>query len=664
MPAKSSRARTEQPQNIEQLMGNKPPQAIDVEEAVLGAMLVEPSVVDEAMEELTAPCFYDSHNRAIFEAMAELVNEHVSIDLITVSNKMKAKGTLEEVGGPVVLARLSQNIGAAAHIEYYIRILKQKTIQRDLIKASYDILKQAFDESSNVDLIDNAQSKVFSAIQNNVKRDVQDIGSIINSVLDNLQELQGITGPSGVPSGYPSVDRVTQGWQKSDLIILAARPSVGKTAFALNIARNAAVDANMPVAVFSLEMSADQLGKRLITTESGLSGEKIKGGTKLEEYEWVQLENTLRNLAKAPLYIDDTPGIPIMEFRTKAKRLVKQKGVRLIIVDYLQLMQGPAELRGLREQEVAAISRTLKATAKELNVPIIALSQLSRNAVQRTGGSGKPQLSDLRESGSIEQDADMVIFIHRPDFVGLGEGPEDKEKAILVIAKHRNGEVCDIEMKYKAAQVKFMEMDQSLDIYASQGPVASSVNGSVGEASPLHAQNCLPSIEGNAFKAGERLDYTLQFKWGAVNADVASAVLSLDSVLFRGAPAYHSVITVKSAPFFDFFFKMREKFQGWMTVEGFRPLKFIRDTHEGTYVATNLYYYDWEQNVIHADVNFEGRGKEHYEIPLKPCVYDIGSILYFARNMDTRALVKGGKYPLSFAIDDSVFDVFLTYKGR
>lgn len=182
--------------------------------------------------------------------------------------------------------------------------------------------------------------------------------------------------------------------------------------------------------------------------------------------------------------------------------------------------------------------------------------------------------------------------------------------------------------------------------------------------SPLHAQNCLPSIEGNAFKAGERLDYTLQFKWGAVNADVASAVLSLDSVLFRGAPAYHSVITVKSAPFFDFFFKMREKFQGWMTVEGFRPLKFIRDTHEGTYVATNLYYYDWEQNVIHADVNFEGRGKEHYEIPLKPCVYDIGSILYFARNMDTRALVKGGKYPLSFAIDDSVFDVFLTYKGR
>ena len=483
MPARKN-PKEENP-NIEALMGNKPPQALDVEEAVLGAMLVEPSTVDEAMEELSAPCFYDQHHRMIFEAISALVNEHVSIDLVTVSEKLRSLGNLEVIGGPVALARLSQNIGAAAHIEYYIRILKQKTIQRDLITASYDILKQSFDESTNVDdLIDNAQTKVFKAIQNNVKRDVQDIGSIINSVLTDLEELQGKTGLSGVPSGFPSIDRVTQGWQKSDLIILAARPSVGKTAFALNIARNAAVESNMPVAVFSLEMSADQLGKRLITTESGLSGEKIKGGVKLEQYEWVQLEETLKRLAKAPLYIDDTPGIPIMEFRTKAKRLVKQKGVRLIVVDYLQLMQGPAELRGLREQEVAAISRTLKATAKELDVPILALSQLSRNAVQRTGGNGKPQLSDLRESGSIEQDADMVIFIHRPDFLGMSENPEDKEKAFIVIAKHRNGEVCDIELKYKANQVKFVEPDQSLDVYATRGPVASSVNGSMDTTPP------------------------------------------------------------------------------------------------------------------------------------------------------------------------------------
>ena len=471
------KSRSAEPLNLETLMGNKPPQALDVEEAVLGAMLVEPATIDESMEELSASCFYDPQHRMIFEAMSELVNEHVSIDLVTVSEKLRSKGNLEAIGGPVVLAGLSQNIAAAAHIEYYIKILKQKTIQRDLITASYEILKQSFDESTNVDdLIDNAQTKVFAAIQNNVKRDVQDIGSIINSVLENLEELQNTTGLSGVPSGYPSIDRITQGWQKSDLIILAARPSVGKTAFSLNIARNAAVEANLPVAVFSLEMSADQLGKRLITTESGLSGEKIKGGEKLAPYEWVQLDDTLKRLAKAPLYIDDTPGIPIMEFRTKAKRLVKQKGVRLIVVDYLQLMQGPVELRGLREQEVAAISRTLKATAKELNIPIIALSQLSRNAVQRTGGTGKPQLSDLRESGSIEQDADMVIFIHRPDFVGMSENPEDKEKAYIVIAKHRNGEVCDIEMKYKAGQVKFVEPDQSLDVYARSAPVASAAN--------------------------------------------------------------------------------------------------------------------------------------------------------------------------------------------
>ena len=478
-PRKKTGRRGEEPVNLETLMGNKPPQALDVEEAVLGAMLVEPSTIDESMEELTSSCFYDPQHRMIFEAMSALVNEHVSIDLVTVSEKLRQQGNLEVVGGPVALADLSSQIGAAAHIEYYIKILKQKTIQRDLITASYEILNQSYDEGTNVDdLIDIAQSKVFAAIQNNVKRDVQDIGSIINSVLDNLQELQDVTGPSGVPSGFGAIDKITQGWQKSDLIILAARPSVGKTAFALNIARNAAVDANIPVAVFSLEMSAEQLGKRLITTESGLSGEKIKGGVKLLPYEWVQLEDTLKRLAKAPLYIDDTPGIPIMEFRTKAKRLVKQKGVRLIVVDYLQLMQGPAELRGLREQEVAAISRTLKATAKELNIPIIALSQLSRNAVQRTGGMGKPQLSDLRESGSIEQDADMVIFIHRPDFVGMSGDPSEKDKAYICIAKHRNGEVCDIEMRYKPSQVRFVEPDQVL-MQTTASTVDSAMNSEV-----------------------------------------------------------------------------------------------------------------------------------------------------------------------------------------
>ena len=266
------------------------------------------------------------------------------------------------------------------------------------------------------------------------------------------------------------------GWQPSDLIILAARPSVGKTAFSLNIARNAAVDHHMPVAFFSLEMPVIQLAMRLMIAESGLDADKLKGGARLENYEWEQLEYKIRELSKAPLYIDDTPSLPIMEFRTKAKNLVKNKGVRLIVVDYLQLMQGPPELRGMREQEVAAISRTLKATAKELNVPIIALSQLRRMAESRMGGGGKPQLSDLRESGSIEQDADLVIFIHRPDFVGLSESEEEKEKTQIIIAKHRNGQTTEIPMRFKGNQVRFVEDDDTLDIRAANMPIESAMN--------------------------------------------------------------------------------------------------------------------------------------------------------------------------------------------
>ena len=458
-------------------MGNKPPQAIEVEEAVLGAMLLEPECVDLAMEELTPSCFYDPKHRMIFEAMSSLVAEHTSVDIITVGNRLKSDGRLEDIGGYVVLANLSEKVGSAAHMEYYVKILKQKTIQRDLITASHNILTAAFDESINVDeLIDKAQSWVYESIQSNVKKEVQDIGSLINVAMNSIQEKQGKTGMSGVPSGFITLDELTMGWQPSDLIILAARPSVGKTAFSLNLARNAAVDHHMPVAFFSLEMASIQLVNRLITSESGLHPDKIKGGTKLEQYEWEQLEYKLKALSKAPLYIDDTPGLPLMEFRTKAKNLVNNKGVRLIIIDYLQLIQGPSELKAMREQEVAAISRTLKATAKELNVPIIALSQLSRQAVQRQGGGGKPQLSDLRESGSIEQDADMVIFIHRPDYIGLSENEGDKEKTQIIIAKHRNGETKDIDMLFKGEQLRFVEPDDALDIRANSINISSAMN--------------------------------------------------------------------------------------------------------------------------------------------------------------------------------------------
>ena len=289
-----------------------------------------------------------------------------------------------------------------------------------------------------------------------------------NDAMADIQRFQKLEGGlSGVPSGFPSIDKITLGWQASDLIILAARPSVGKTAFVLNLARNAAVDFNMPVAIFSLEMPSIQLAKRMMVSETRLSADKIKGGTKLEPHEWVQLEEQLKRLAKAPLYIDDTPSLPVMEFRSKVKKLVKQKGVRLVVVDYLQLMQGPAELRGMREQEVAAISRTLKATAKELNVPIIALSQLSRQSENRQGSNRRPQLSDLRESGSIEQDADMVIFIHRYDYQGLSDNPDDIGRTQIIIAKHRNGAIADVDMKFRADEVRFVDEQESLAHHAA-----------------------------------------------------------------------------------------------------------------------------------------------------------------------------------------------------
>jgi len=506
--AKTKRTRKGKDVNLDILgleMGNKPPQALDVEEAVLGALLVEPNCVDEAMEELTPSCFYSEKHRMVFEAVVRLVNEHETPELLTVSEQLKKDGNLEIVGGPVALVQLTQKIGAAAHIEFYIKILKQKCIQRELITASYTILKDAYDESINVDdLIDTAQTKVFAAIQNNVKKDVQDIGSVINRALNDIERLQDSTGLSGVPSGFPSLDKITLGWQPSDLIILAARPSVGKTAFVLNVARNASVDHRCPVAFFSLEMPAIQLVKRMMVSETGLSADKIKGGVKLEPYEWKQLEIKLMDLTKAPLYIDDTPSLPVMEFRSKAKRLVKQKGVKLIIVDYLQLMQGPAELRGFREQEVAAISRTLKATAKELNVPIIALSQLSRNAVTRQGSNNRPQLNDLRESGSIEQDADMVIFIHRADYQGLSDNPEDIGKTTIIIAKHRNGEIGDINMTFRHAEVKFVDNEETLANFAENmdypapgqpfGPAPdyrpiSEMGGSPGSAGPFEFEN-------------------------------------------------------------------------------------------------------------------------------------------------------------------------------
>ncbi len=483
-PRTARSGKAQQDVNLDNLgleMGNKPPQALDVEEAVLGALLIEPACVETAMGELSPRCFYSQKNKMIFEAMTELSNQHVTIDLISTGQMLRTKGNFDAVGGNQTLAQLSLKVASAANVEYNIKILKEKFIQRELITASYKILRESYNESANLDnLMDMAQTELYKAIQTNVKREAQQIGSAINDALEAMQKAQDNPGLNGVPSGFATLDSVTNGWQPSDLIILAARPSVGKTAFVLNVARNAAVDFNIPVAIFSLEMPTIQLAKRMMTSEARIDAKKIKGAVKLEPYEWTQLETRLGKLAKAPLYIDDTPALPVNEFRSKVKRLVADKKVQLVIVDYLQLMQGPAELRGMREQEVAAISRNLKATAKELQIPIIALSQLSRQSEMRDGSRRRPQLSDLRESGSIEQDADMVLFIHRLDYQGMAASPEDQGKTQLIIAKHRNGEIGDIDLRFHHEEVRFV--DEADSTFNQADSVSSAMNG---DSSPM-----------------------------------------------------------------------------------------------------------------------------------------------------------------------------------
>ena len=449
-------------------MGNVPPQATDIEEAVLGAMMVNTESVDQVMDLLAPQAFYDLKNRSIFEAMYELFNERSPIDMLTVVEKMKHKGTIEEVGGPARLAALTQKVGTGANVEYYARILQQKTIQRNLIEASYMILKNAFDACVPVDdLVTIAQDSVYNAVSGNLKNPYKHVSEVVNLSMERIQRVQNSQGITGVHSGFHKVDQFTMGWQKGNLIILGARPSVGKTAFALNLARNAAVEFNHPVAFFSLEMTSMELTDRLIATESGISSDKIKGKVKLEPHEWQILEQSMGRIYRAPLYIDETPGITLTEFVAKAKRLVREKGVEIIFVDYLQLMHsGKPQVGGFSKvQEVTEISNTLKTTAKELNIPIIALAQLNRNLMSRMGSNGKPVLSDLKDSGSIEQDADIVVFLHRPGLIGLAEDPEEQAKTEVIFAKNRNGQVGSVNMRYVGHLMKFE--DEHVALYNS-----------------------------------------------------------------------------------------------------------------------------------------------------------------------------------------------------
>ena len=452
--------------------GTVPPQAVELEEAVLGALMLERDSIIAVQEYITSDTFYTEEHRLIYKAIESLSAELKPIDLYTVTERLKVRKELKKVGGAAYLAQLTQKVGSAANVEFHAKIIAQKYVQRELIRSATEIQRRSYDEDQDVtDLIGFAEGEIFKVAEGHVKRSVQNAKDILAKALAQIEEAsKNSSAFNGVQSGFMALDRVTMGWQPSDLIIIAARPSMGKTAFVLSMARNMAIEYQQPVAFFSLEMSAVQLMMRLIVAETGLYSNDIKSG-KLTPEQWRHLESATKPLGTAPLFIDDTPALSVFEIRSKARRLKIHNDIKIIVIDYLQLMTGSQDTKGSgnREQEVAFISRTLKAIAKELNVPMIALSQLSRATEQR-GGSKRPQLSDLRESGAIEQDADIVAFIHRPEYYGMNtdeNGMPTAGLAEIILAKHRNGAVCDVKLRFLKDQARFADMEADINSTAA-----------------------------------------------------------------------------------------------------------------------------------------------------------------------------------------------------
>ena len=467
MPAETNtfRNRSKPKMTVEQLnaqYGKIPPQAPEVEEAVLGALMLERDAYITVAAILKAESFYNEVHQKIYKVIQHLVANEKPVDLLMVTQELKNRQELDEVGGPIYITQLTSRVASAAHIEFHARIIAQKFIQRELIRISSEIQVKSYDDSMELDdLIDYAEASLFKVTEGNISKESQPIKPLLREAIERIEEnAKKPDGLSGIASGFSKLDKITSGWQNTDLMIIAARPAMGKTAFVLSMARNMAVLKNVPVAVFSLEMSSIQLVNRLIAAETELGSEKIKSG-KLEDWEWELFNRRIKNLENAPLFIDDTPALSVFEFRAKCRRLKMQYDIGIVIVDYLQLMTAGSDVKGNREQEVSTISRNLKAIAKEINVPIIALSQLNRSVESRDGK--RPQLSDLRESGAIEQDADMVMFIHRPEYYGItqdGDGNSLIGVAEIIIAKHRNGSVGDIQLAFKAALAKFSDIEE------------------------------------------------------------------------------------------------------------------------------------------------------------------------------------------------------------
>lgn len=459
------------------------PQDKEIEDAVLGALMLEHDAYAIVCDLLRPESFYDPGNQKIYAAINKLGVMQQPIDMLTVTQQLRADGALDDVGGPVRISELTSNVASAAHIEYHARIVAQKFLARRLISFCSEIEKKSFDESYDIDdLLQEAEGKLFEISQGNLKKDFTQIDPVINSAMEQIEAAgKRESGLSGLQTGFHNLDKLTSGWQNSDLIIIAARPAMGKTAFVLSMAKNMAVDYNTPVAIFSLEMSNLQLVNRLISNVCEIEGEKIKSG-RLSRQEWEQLNSRVRSLFSAPLYVDDSPSLSILELRTKARRLVKEHGVKIIIIDYLQLMNATGMKFGSREQEVSMISRSLKQLAKELNIPVIALSQLSRKVEERNDGNKRPQLSDLRESGAIEQDADIVCFIHRPEYYTRSttdaENRDIRGMAEFIVAKHRSGSVDDIEMTFVARFARFQNRSEPMPF--EKGTMASKINDDPG----------------------------------------------------------------------------------------------------------------------------------------------------------------------------------------
>jgi replicative DNA helicase len=472
-----------------------PPQALDIEESVLGALMLEQDALTTVIDILKPDSFYKETHQEIYRAIIQLFNDAAPIDLRTVVHQLRKNGKLTFVGGAYYITSLTSRVSSASNIEFHARAIVEYAIKRALIAVATEIQRNAYKDTQDIfELLDHAEQALFEVTDTNIRKNYSSMRSLLGEAFKDLEKKrQHKDGLTGIPSGFTSLDSITSGWQKAELVIVAARPGMGKTAFLLSALRNAAVDHNYPVAIFSLEMASLQLVNRLISAEAALEGEKIKKGS-LADHEWEQLIHKTSQLSQAPIYIDDTPALSIFELRAKCRRLKAKHDIQLIAVDYLQLMSGESiKGAGNREQEIASISRSLKSIAKELNVPVIVGSQLSR-AVETRGGNKRPQLSDLRESGSIEQDADMVLFLYRPEYYGMTEDEEGhptQGMAEVIVAKHRNGSLDNVVLKFIGKYTKFTDHEfasASDTRYGTFGTVtqASKANGGITSVSQDH----------------------------------------------------------------------------------------------------------------------------------------------------------------------------------